>query len=172
VSPRAVLIGLPGTGKTTTGRCLAARLGVSFADSDQLVESRAGCSVPEIFETSGEPAFRRAEADAIAAALESFGGVLALGGGAILAESTRLALAASGAPVVLLRGRVPTLAGRVGPAADRPLLAGDAQARLAELGATREPLYRRVATLVVDTDEMTVDEAAVAIERLLAAAPR
>ena len=167
MSPRAVLIGLPGTGKTTTGACLARRLGVVFADSDQLVESRAGMSVREIFASAGEAAFRAAEAQAIAAALAGFDGVLALGGGAILAASTRHALAASRVPIVLLQAAPDTLADRVGPAADRPLLAGDPPARLAVLAAERGPLYRDAATLVIDTDGLRADDVAAAIEQAL-----
>jgi shikimate kinase len=173
VSPRAVLVGLPGAGKSTTGHRLAKRLGVAFADSDDLVESRVGQTVSEIFATAGEAAFRDAEQRAIAAALVGFDGVLALGGGgAILADSTRGALAESGVPVVLLSADVATLAERLGPADDRPLLAGDVSARLAELAASRESLYREVATLVIDTDRLSPSEIAVAIERRLAAVLR
>jgi shikimate kinase len=164
VSPRAVLIGLPGTGKTTTGRSLAARLGVSFADSDQLVESHAGCSVREIFETSGEPAFRRAEADAIAAALESFGGVLALGGGAILAEQNRAELV--GHTVVYLSVELSDAVRRVGLGQGRPLLALNPRATLKYLLEQRRPLYEKAATITVVTDGRTVEEVA---EKVLAA---
>jgi shikimate kinase len=167
-----VLVGLPGAGKSTTGRRLAKRLGVAFVDSDDLVESRAGQTVSEIFATLGEAAFRDAEHEAIAAALAGFDGVLALGGGAILADSTRAALAESGVPVVLLNADVATLAERLGPADDRPLLAGDVSGRLAELAAARESLYRDVATLVIDTDRLSPSDVAVAIERRLAAVPR
>ena len=172
MSPRAVLVGLPGAGKTSAGRGLAKRLGVEFADSDELVESRAGCAVSEIFASAGEAAFRAAEREAIAAALLGFDGVLALGGGAVLADSTRASLADAGVPVVLLSAGLATLAERLGLAEDRPLLAGDVLGRLAELAAAREPLYRAVATLVVDTDQLSPSEVAVAIERRLAAVPR
>ncbi len=167
-----MLVGLPGAGKSTTGHRLAKRLGVAFADSDDLVESRVGQTVSEIFATAGEAAFRDAEQGAIAAALVGFDGVLALGGGAVLADSTRGALAESGVPVVLLSADVATLAERLGPADDRPLLAGDVSARLAELAASRESLYREVATLVIDTDRLSPSEVAVAIERRLTAVPR
>jgi shikimate kinase len=168
MSPRAVLVGLPGTGKTTAGRLLAQRLGVPFADSDELVEARAGRSVREIFDRDGERAFRTAEADAIAAALHEFGGVLALGGGAILATATRAALAASDAPVVLLRADLPVLLRRLGTAHERPLLAADPPGRLAALAAQREPLYRSVATLVVDAGRDGAAEVAAAIADALA----
>ncbi len=172
MSPRAVLVGLPGAGKSTTGHRLAKRLGLAFADSDDLIESRVGQTVSEIFASAGEAAFRDAEREAIKAALAGFDGVLALGGGAILADSTRDALAESGVPVVLLSAELATLVERVGPADDRPLLAGDVSARLAELAASRDSLYRHVATVVIDTDRLSPNEVATAIERRLAAVPR
>jgi shikimate kinase len=168
MSPRAVLVGLPGTGKTTAGRLLAQRLGVPFADSDELIEARAGRSVREIFDRDGEPFFRTAEAEAIAAALRDFDGVLALGGGAILAAKTRSALVESGVPVVLLRADLAALLRRLGPASERPLLADDPPGRLAALAAEREPLYRSVATTVVDAGRGSAAEVAAAIEDALA----
>ncbi len=92
MKPRAVLIGLPGSGKTTTGKRLAGLLGVTFVDSDHLVEEQAARTIESIFAADGEPAFRVLEAATIAAALTNFDGVLALGGGAIITESTREAL--------------------------------------------------------------------------------
>src|SRR5215467_13169981 len=103
MSPRAVLVGLPGTGKSTTGRRLAKILVVKFADSDELIEAAEQRSVATIFEESGEPAFRAAEAAAIQNAIANFDGVLSLGGGALNDPSTRVALRESGVPVVLLR---------------------------------------------------------------------
>jgi shikimate kinase len=153
MTPKAVLVGLPGTGKTTAGRQLAKRLDVAFADSDDLVEQRAGRSVRAIFEQDGEAGFRQAEAEVVGAALTAFDGVLALGGGAVLTAETREALAVSGVPVVWLRAELPTLAHRVGRAQDRPLLSGDPVGRLAQLGAERQALYESVATVVVDADQ-------------------
>jgi len=148
-----VLVGLPGTGKTTTGRRLAARLDVTFADSDVLVEQRTGRRVVDIFAADGESAFRALEAEVIRDALTGgFEGILALGGGAVTVEANRVALKASGVPVVLLRSSIRTLSRRVGTGASRPLLAGDPRGRLVELARERDPLYREVATLVVDTD--------------------
>ena len=169
MSPRAVLVGLPGTGKTTAGRLLAQRLGVPFADSDELVEARTGRTVREIFDSDGEQVFRTAEAEAIAGALHGFDGVLALGGGAILTAATRTALAASGVPVVLLQADLPVLQQRVGPAQERPLLSADPPGRLAALAAQREPLYRSVATVAVDTGRGSAAEVAAVIEDALAA---
>lgn len=167
MSPKAVLIGLPGTGKTTSGRQLAKRLEVPFADSDDLVEQRAGRTVRAIFEQDGEAGFRQAEAEVIGAALTAFDGVLALGGGAVLAAGTREALATSGVPVVWLRAEVSTLANRVGRAEDRPLLAGDPVGRLGRLAAERQAIYEGVATVVVDADQRGAKRVAVAIAAAL-----
>lgn len=172
MTPRAVLIGLPGSGKTTCGRRLARRLGVGFADSDELVESLAGCTISEIFAREGESAFRDAEARAIAEALSGFDGVMALGGGAVTTASTRRLLAGSGVPVVLLRARLDTLVRRVGRGADRPLLAGRPRTRIAELAGRREPLYRQVATMEIDTDGLSRDRVAAALQERLAAVVR
>ncbi|MET0492835.1 MAG: shikimate kinase, partial [Actinoplanes sp.] len=89
MSPRAVLVGPPGAGKTTIGAQAAALLGVAFEDTDHLIEVKAGKPIPEIFFDEGEPAFRVLEQAAITEALATFDGVLALGGGAILHEGTR-----------------------------------------------------------------------------------
>jgi shikimate kinase len=163
MSPRAVLIGLPGTGKSTTGRRLAKILCLPFADSDELVEAATGREVVTIFETDGEAAFREHEADAIATALTGFGGVLALGGGAVLTARTRDALAAHGVEVVLLRASVETLAARVGDARTRPLLRADPARRLAELAAERDPVFAAVATMTVETDHRTAGQVAATI---------
>ncbi|HEU5269977.1 MAG TPA: shikimate kinase [Jatrophihabitans sp.] len=150
--PRAVLIGLPGTGKSSVGARLAGRLSVSFADSDRLVVQLAGRSVAEIFATDGEPAFRRLEAAVVLEALTSFDGVLALGGGAVTTERVRAGLARSGVPVVLLTAAAPELLRRLGRSPNpRPLLAGDPAGRLATLAAERDELYRQLCTVTVDT---------------------
>jgi shikimate kinase len=156
VAPKAVLVGLPGSGKTSAGRRLAAVLTVPFADSDDLIEQQAGRSVAEIFASDGEDGFRALEARVIAAALTTFPGVLSLGGGAVLAESTRAALRESGVPIIHLTTRVATLTGRIGDGRSRPLLTGDPASRLAVLAETREPLYREVATVVVDTERRSI----------------
>jgi shikimate kinase len=176
MSPRAVLVGLPGAGKTTTGRRLANRLGVPFADSDMLIESSDGRSVPAIFEADGEERFREIEAITIAGALADFDGVLALGGGAVLTDSTRAALAACGVPVILLRSSVRTLSRRVGDGRGRPLLngaknAGALSSKLGRLASAREPLYREVATHVISTDRRSSAKVATEIAELLGTTP-
>jgi len=157
-APVLVLVGLPGAGKSTVGRRLAARLGVEFRDSDELIVERAGRPIPEIFATAGEPAFRSLEADVIAAALAEFHGVLALGGGAVVTAAVRGALADSGVPIVWLTAEHENLLERVSGNEHRPLLAGDTAARLRQLAAEREPLYRQLATLTVDTSGRSVTD--------------
>lgn len=151
MSPRAVLVGLPGVGKSTVGARLAQRFSVPFADSDQLIVDRAGRSVPEIFRIQGEPAFRVIEAEVIAGALADFDGVLALGGGAVTSESVRRALREAGVPVVLLTAPESELLRRIGRSQHRPLLAGDPATRLAELVSERSALYEQVATMTICT---------------------
>jgi shikimate kinase len=163
MSPKAVLIGLPGTGKTTTGRRLAKILAVPFADSDELVEAAAGRTVADFFAESGEAAFRAAESAAVTAALAEFPGVLALGGGALGNADTRAALADAGVPVVLLRAALGALAARVGDGASRPLLSADPRGRLAALAAERAPTYEEVATFAVETDHNSPAHVAAAI---------
>jgi shikimate kinase len=163
VTPRAVLVGLPGVGKSTTGRRLAKILGVGFVDSDDLVEAADGRAVRTIFADSGESVFRSVEAAAIAEALENFDGVLALGGGALGAETTRVAVRESRVAVVMLRARLGTLAARVGDGRTRPLLAGDPENRLRELADKRGPVYAEVATFTVDTDGRTPGQVAATV---------
>ena len=160
MSPVVVLVGPPAAGKTTVGRLLAERLGVDFADTDDLVVARAGKPVSEIFIDEGEDEFRALEAAAVLEGL-SRGGVLALGGGAVLSADTRARLA--GQPVVFLAAGVPTSATRVGLNRDRPLLLGNPRQLLRALLEARLPLYEEVAAATVATDDRTPDEVADAV---------
>jgi shikimate kinase len=170
--PRVVLVGLPGTGKSSVGTELARRLGVPFADTDELVTRQTGRSVAEIFAQQGEPAFRELEADLVAEALAGFDGVLALGGGAVTTGSVREDLVASGVPVVLLIAGREELVSRLAGSDARPLLAGDIPARLAELAAARNGWYAEVATVSVDTGGRSVAEVADLLHRQLTEAAR
>ncbi|MEV8515703.1 shikimate kinase [Dactylosporangium sp. NPDC051484] len=158
MSPRAVLVGAPGAGKTTVGELLAQRLGVEFRDIDAGIEAAAGKPIPEIFFDEGEEHFRALERATIADALETFDGVLALGGGAVLAEQTRERLA--GHTVVYLSVEFSDALSRVGLGAGRPLLALNPRATLKHLLDQRRPLYEEVATVTVVTDGRTPEEIA------------
>jgi shikimate kinase len=165
MAPVAVLVGPPGAGKTTIGLALAALLGAEFADTDALIEATAGKPIPDIFFDDGEPAFRALERTAIAGALGSFDGVLALGGGSILDEQTRAALAEH--TVVFLSVELNDAVKRVGLGAGRPLLAINPRATLKYLMEQRRPLYASVATHTIATDARTPDEIATELLTLL-----
>ncbi|MCX5069787.1 shikimate kinase [Micromonospora lupini] len=150
MAPVVVLVGVPGCGKTTVGQALAAALGVEFRDTDADIEQLAGKAIPEIFIDEGEEHFRALERAAVAAALAAGTGVLALGGGAVLAEETRAALV--GHRVVHLSVELPDAVKRVGLGAGRPLLAINPRATLKHLMDQRRPLYAEVATETVVTD--------------------
>jgi shikimate kinase len=161
VTPRVVLVGLPGAGKSTSGRRLAKIMCVPFTDSDDLVEAAEGRTVGEIFASDGEAAFREAERSAVTACLAGdFEGVLSLGGGALTHPATLDALATSGVPVAVLHAPIETLTARVGDGRTRPLLTGDPPGRLRALAEQRQPLYDSVATLRVDTDHRTPGQVA------------
>ncbi|HEY2830847.1 MAG TPA: shikimate kinase [Sporichthyaceae bacterium] len=150
MSPRAVLVGAPGSGKTTIGRQVALKLGCAFRDTDTDIAAAAGKPVSSIFVDDGEPAFRALEIEAVGRALAEFDGVLALGGGAVLAEQTRAALA--GQRVVYLDVGLPMAARRVGLNRDRPLLLDNPRATLRRLLDARRPLYSEVATFTIGAD--------------------
>jgi shikimate kinase len=156
--PICVLVGAPGSGKTSAGQVLAAALGVGFRDTDADIEVIAGKPIPEIFVDEGEEHFRTLEREAVATALGEFDGVLALGGGAILAESTRAALA--GHTVVYLSVELTDAIRRIGLGAGRPLLAINPRATLKYLLDQRRPLYQEVATNTVITDGRTAEQVA------------
>ena len=156
MKPVAVVVGLMGAGKTTVGTLLAEALGVPFRDVDADIEAVAGKSISDIFVDDGEEQFRALERRAVAAALEEFDGVLALGGGAILAETTRAALA--GHTVVYLSVELADAISRVGLGQGRPLLALNPRATLRHLLEQRRPLYDEVATFTVTTDGRTPED--------------
>jgi shikimate kinase len=156
--PVAVLVGPPGSGKTTVGRLVAERLGVDLRDTDADVVAATGQEIAAIFVDQGETAFRALEREAVRAALEEHTGVIALGGGAVLDDATRGLL--EGHRVVFLHVGLADAARRVGLDTSRPLLLGNVRGRLKALLEQRDPLYREVATVVVDTSGRTPEDVA------------
>ena len=136
-----VLVGMMGVGKSTVGRRLAARLGLSFVDADEEIEKAAGMSVAEIFERYGEPHFRDGERRVIARLMDGAPKVIATGGGAFMQEETRRLILES-ATAVWLDADIDILVDRVGRRDSRPLLKDrDPRAVLTELAAVRNPIY-------------------------------
>jgi shikimate kinase len=141
-----------GAGKSAVGRQLARLLHLQFVDSDQEIESRTGVDIPFIFEKEGETGFRQREAKVIDDLSQKEGIVLATGGGAIIDPENRNHLGARGF-VIYLHTSVDQQLSRTRKGRDRPLLEnGDPRAVLESLMATREPLYREIADLTVETD--------------------
>jgi shikimate kinase len=167
VRPVGVLVGPPGAGKTTIGQLVAKQLGVEFRDTDADIEQQAGKPIPEIFIDDGEEHFRALERQAVVTALTSFDGVLALGGGAVLAEQTRDALA--GHQVVFLSVELADAVKRVGLGQGRPLLMINPRATLRQQLAQRRPLYEQVATITVATDGRAPDDIAAEVVAALRA---
>ncbi len=147
--PRVVLVGPPGSGKTTTGAALAERLGVALHDTDAAIEQAQGRSIADIFVVDGEAAFRDLERAEAARALAEEPGVVALGGGAPVDPLTEPLL--GGHVVVFLDVGIADAAKRIGFDRSRPLLAVNPRASWVRLMNDRRPVYERVATHVVDT---------------------
>ena len=165
-----VLIGPMGSGKTTVGALVAERLGTAVRDTDHDVEATTGREISEIFVDDGEAAFRALERAAVADALTGHPGVLALGGGAVLDESTRTLLADH--HVVFLRVGLADAVKRVGLGTGRPLLLGNVRARVKQLLDERTPVYEGLARISVDTDGRTPQDVVAEISSRLQEAGR
>ena len=159
-----VLVGLPGAGKSKVGRLLAERLGVDHIDTDALVVEREGRSIADIFATDGEAAFRVMETEAVAEAL-THEAVVSLGGGAAATPAVRNLL--SGRTVVYIDAPHDELVRRTASKNHRPLLAQDPSGTLARLRTEREPHYRAVATIVVESGPGPVADVVTAIAQQL-----
>ncbi len=169
-----VLVGMPGSGKTSVGRRLAQRLGLKFVDADAEIEKAADMAISDIFATYGEPHFRDREAKIIARILESGPLVVATGGGAFVHPDTRAKIRAHGISV-WLKAEFGVLLRRIKRKDDRPLFKdGDYEGTLKRLLAEREPTFAEADIVVVSQEsphEVTVDTIVAALERELAGAP-
>lgn len=167
-----ILVGPMGAGKSTIGRLLAKELKLQFKDSDKEIEQRTGADIPWIFDVEGEQGFREREQSMIAELCELSGAVIATGGGVVLRPENRRALSAGGR-VVYLHASVEQQLDRTSRDRNRPLLRNSEPAKvLANLMEIRDPLYREIADVIVETDErpprMVVQEI---IDRLGALSP-
>ncbi|MFO1321081.1 MAG: shikimate kinase [Burkholderiales bacterium] len=168
ISGNIFLVGLMGAGKTSVGRLLAKRLGKQFVDSDHEIEARTGVRIPVIFDIEGEAGFRQRETATIDELTRGHDVVLATGGGAVLDSRNRAALNSRGT-VVYLHANVDELWNRTKHDRNRPLLqTADPRGRLAELLAQRDPLYREVAHVVVETGTQSLRTLVTRLEGMLA----
>ena len=156
MSPRLVFVGAPGSGKTTIGKQLAEKLGVEFIDVDNEIEMDEKTTISDIFVKKGEAYFRQLERTKISELLNSFNGVLSLGGGSVLDETTRQALAI--APVVWLKVSSGDASSRVGLGLSRPVLMGNVRSTLVKLLEERTPLYEEVADWEIETSGKSIED--------------
>jgi shikimate kinase len=148
-----ILCGFMGCGKTTVGKNLAALTGRTFIDMDTYIEERAGMSVPDIFRTEGEPAFRRREATSCMELSKQQGLIIAAGGGALTFPANVQVLAESGV-IIWLKVSPETVLCRLAGNQSRPLLAGDdKESAVRELYAFRQPLYEKAASVQIDGEQ-------------------
>lgn len=158
MTPRIVLIGPPGAGKTSIGRSLAKALEVDFADTDTLIEDDQSKSVSQIFVDDGEATFREIEERICCAALKDLQGVLSLGGGAVLTPSVAEAIRRSDSEVVFLDVSLAVAAPRIGFNRDRPLLLNNPRQQWQRLMDARRPIYESLATKKIDVGSRSVNQ--------------
>lgn len=153
-----VLIGPPGCGKSTVGAALAERLSWPFLDTDEIVSTKAGKSVSDIFVEDGEQIFRESELDVLIEVLQNNQSVISLGGGAPISPQAQAALSQSNSVIVFLDISLATAAPRIGFNRDRPLLLGNPRAQWQALSDARRPIYEALASFIVKVDDMSVEQ--------------
>lgn len=158
MTPRVVLIGAPGAGKSSVGRALAKAMDLDFADTDTLIEKDQGKSVSQIFVDDGEPVFREVEERICLDALTQFSGVLSLGGGAVLTPAISAAIGQTDSEVVFLDVSLAVAAPRIGFNRDRPLLLNNPRQQWQRLMDARRPIYESLATQVIDVGARSVNQ--------------
>ena len=164
---RIVLIGPPGSGKSTVGVALAAHLQWPFVDTDALIELKASKKITDIFVEDGEEHFRTIEFETLQEVLLEPSAVISLGGGAPIPQRAQDALVSSESSIVFLDVSLATAAPRVGFNRDRPLLLGNPRAQWQALSDQRRPIYEKLSTLSIKVDDMSVDEIISIIESIM-----
>jgi shikimate kinase len=165
---RVVLIGAPGSGKSTVGAALAKVLALDFIDTDLLIEEREGKAITDIFVVDGEPHFRAVELETLKHVLTLNDVVISLGGGAPISDQAQQLINSSESTVVFLDVSLATAAPRVGFNRDRPLLLGNPRAQWQALSDKRRPIYEALADVSIKVDDMSVEAITSEIEKSLA----
>lgn len=158
MTPRVILIGAMGSGKTTIGKALSEELGLAFRDTDEVIENQSGRTIANIFLEDGEDEFRIHEKAALREELLKDETILALGGGAPISPDAQSALRASGSFIVYLEASLATVAPRIGFNRDRPLLLNNPRGQWQTLMEARRPIYESLAKLTVDTNGLSESE--------------
>ena len=161
---RIVLIGAPGSGKSTVGVALAAHLQWPFVDTDSLIELKESRKITDLFVDHGEEYFRSVEFETLKEVLQETSAVISLGGGAPISQPAQDAISSSNSTIVFLDVSLATAAPRVGFNRERPLLLGNPRAQWQALSDQRRPIYEKLATQSIKVDDMTVDEIIAIIE--------
>ena len=164
---RVVLIGAPGSGKSTVGPALAKVLALDFIDTDQLIEEREGKAITDIFVVDGEPHFRAVELETLKDVLTMQDVVISLGGGAPISDQAQQLINSSESTVIFLDVSLATAAPRVGFNRDRPLLLGNPRAQWQALSDKRRPIYEALADVSIKVDDMSVEAIVSEIEKSL-----
>ena len=164
---RIVLIGAPGSGKSTVGVALAAHLQWPFVDTDVLIELKESKKITDLFVENGEEYFRSVEFSVLQEVLQEESAVISLGGGAPISQSAQDVLQSSNSVIVFLDVSLSTAAPRVGFNRDRPLLLGNPRAQWQALSDQRRPIYEKLATQSIKVDDMSVDEIIAIVESSL-----
>ena len=158
MAPRVILIGPMGSGKTTIGSLLAEKLGLSFRDTDHLIEEQEGKTVSQIFLDQGEDAFRAIEKRVLREELLTDGTVLSLGGGAPISIDAQSALRAIASHIIFLDISLSTVAPRIGFNRDRPLLLNNPRGQWQTLMEARRPIYEAIADSTINVDDKSEEE--------------
>jgi shikimate kinase len=160
MTKKIVLIGPPGAGKTSIGKALSKELGLAFIDSDAEIERISGKTISEIFVDQGEAVFRKTEVETVTRILAEFEGVVALGGGAPINPEIQKVLLNSEYPVILIDVSISQAANRIGFNKDRPLLMINPRQQWLHLMSERRPIYEKLATITVSSDNSKPSEVA------------